>query len=169
MENRSYSSIYRIVHWAIAVLFTLLLVTIFLRLTWMNKYNVATIIVDQFANTEQHVSEDQAIALAKKIREPMWDWHIYLGYALVGLFAIRSILPAFGQMKFQNPMQKALSTKAKFRVDVFLLLWLVVLSLISGMLLSMDLGVKDRWSRSTNLALLLSGIHCCAFVVVGVG
>lgn len=28
-------------HWAIAVTFLLLLITIFLRLTWMNKFNMA--------------------------------------------------------------------------------------------------------------------------------
>ena len=51
MEKRSYPAIYRIVHWAIAVSFMLLLITIFLRLTWMNKYNVAAIIQDQLAVT----------------------------------------------------------------------------------------------------------------------
>lgn len=136
MENRSYPAVYRIVHWAIAVSFGLLLITIFLRLTWMNKYNVATIIQDQLANTEQYVSEDQAIALAKKIRQPMWDWHIYTGYVLVGLFAIRSMLPAFGQMKFQDPMEKALSTKAKFRKWTYLFFYgFVLVSLATGLLI----------------------------------
>jgi len=136
MENRSYPAVYRIVHWALAVSFILLLVTIFLRLTWMNKYNVATIIQDQLANTEQHVSEDQAIALAKKIRQPMWDWHIYTGYALVGLFAIRFLLPAFGKMKFQNPMEKALTTAEKFRKWTYLIFYgSVLVSLVTGLLI----------------------------------
>ncbi len=65
MEKRTYSAVYRIVHWAIAVSFVLLIITIFLRTTWMNKYNVAAIIEDQLANTEQHISQDQAIVLAK--------------------------------------------------------------------------------------------------------
>ena len=52
MENLKYSKIYRIIHWAIAVSFLLLLVTIFLRLTWMNKNNVAAIIQDYLSGTD---------------------------------------------------------------------------------------------------------------------
>ena len=61
MEKRSYPAIYRIVHWAIAVSFMLLLITIFLRLTWMNKYNVAAIIQDQLAVTGQQLSQDLSL------------------------------------------------------------------------------------------------------------
>lgn len=164
MENRNYPTIYRIVHWAIAVSFTLLLITIFLRLTWMNKYNVATIIQDQLANTEQHVSEDQAIALAKKIRQPMWDWHIYTGYVLVGLFAIRFMLPAFGKMKFQNPMEKALSTADKFRKWTYLLFYgLVVVSLSSGLLIVW--GPKE-WKGSLEEVHELGVYYLVAFITV---
>ena len=136
IEKKSYSAIYRIVHWAIAVSFVLLLVTIFLRLTWMNKNNMAAIIQDQLATTQQHVSQDQAIALAKKIRQPMWDWHIYMGYVLAGLFTLRSMLPVFGHMKFQNPMEKGLSTTSKFRKWTYLLFYgFVVISLVTGVLI----------------------------------
>ena len=136
MENRNYPAVYRIVHWAIAASFLLLLVTIFLRLTWMNKYNVAAIIQDQLAVTQQHISEDQAIALAKKIRQPMWDWHIYTGYALVGLFAFRFTLPAFGRMQFQNPLGKGLAPEAKFRKWIHLIFYgSVVISLATGLLI----------------------------------
>ena len=100
IEKTKYSKIYRIIHWAIAVTFILLLITIFLRLTWMNKNNVAGIIEDFLGDTGQSLSQDQLIVLAKKIRKPMWDWHLYLGYVLTGLFCIRIILPLFGEMKF---------------------------------------------------------------------
>src|SRR3546814_7015300 len=88
MEQTKYSKVYRIVHWAIAISFLLLLITIFLRLTWMNKFNMAAIIQDYLVGTGQTLSEEQIIALAKKIRQPMWDWHVYIGYVLVGLFSI---------------------------------------------------------------------------------
>ena len=115
MENKEYSKVYRIIHWAIAISFLLLLITIFLRLTWLNKNNVAAIIQDYLSTTNQKLTHDEAIILAKKIRKPMWDWHIYLGYVLTGLFTIRFILPAFGQMKIQNPLDKSLSAKMKFQ------------------------------------------------------
>lgn len=164
MEKRSYPAVYRIVHWAIAVSFVLLIITIFLRSTWMNKYNVAAIIQDQLANTEQHVSEDQAIALAKKIRQPMWDWHIYTGYVLTGLFALRFMLPAFGRMKFQNPLGKGLSATAKFKKWSYLVFYaFVVVSLATGLLIVW--GPK-AWKEPLEQVHLLGIYYLLAFIAV---
>ncbi|MCK6649461.1 MAG: cytochrome b/b6 domain-containing protein [Bacteroidia bacterium] len=79
MEQTKYSKVYRIIHWATAISFILLLLTIFLRLTWLNKFNVAAIIQDYLSGTDQVLSQEQLTALAKKIRQPMWDWHMYIG------------------------------------------------------------------------------------------
>ena len=142
MVNTKYSKIYRIIHWAIAVSFLLLLITIFLRLTWMNKYNVAEIIQNYLSGTDQVLTQDQLIALAKKIRQPMWDWHIYLGYVLVGLFSIRFILPAFGHMRIQNPLTKNLSLKERFQKWAYIIFYIcVVVSLVTGLII--ELGPKE--------------------------
>ncbi len=142
MEKTNYSNVYRIIHWTIAFTFILLLITIFLRLTWMNKYNMAAIIQEYLSNTEQVLSQDQTIALAKKIRQPMWNWHIYMGYALVGLFSIRFMLPAFGHMKFQNPFGKKLSIKMKFQKWTYLIFYAcVIVSLTTGLII--ELGPKE--------------------------
>lgn len=136
MEKRDYSKIYRIIHWAIAISFMLLLITIFLRSTWMNKYNVAAIIENYLADTDQFLSQDQLIVLAKKIRSPMWIWHIYLGYVLTGLFSLRFILPLFGKMKFQNPFKKQQSAKGKVKKWIYLIFYgCVVISLTTGLII----------------------------------
>jgi cytochrome b561 len=164
MEHTKYSKVYRIIHWAIAISFMLLLITIFLRLTWMNKYNVAAIIQDYLIGTGQKLSEDQLITLAKKIRQPMWDWHIYIGYALVGLFSISFILPAFGQMKFQNPFGKNLSTKMKFQKWTYIIFYLcVIVSLITGLII--ELGPKELKKPMEEIHIL--GIYyLVAFIVI---
>lgn len=129
-------------HWAIAISFLLLLITIFLRLTWMNKYNVAAIIQAYLSDTGQVLSQDQLISLAKKIREPMWVWHTYIGYVLVGLFCIRFTLPAIGHMKIQNPMAKNLSAKMKFQKWTYILFYFcVIVSLVTGLII--ELGPKE--------------------------
>jgi len=164
MEKRTYSAVYRIVHWAIAVSFVLLIITIFLRTTWMNKYNVAAIIEDQLANTEQHISQDQAIVLAKKIRQPMWDWHIYTGYVLTGLFALRFMLPVFGQMKFQDPLGKGLSTTARFRRWSYLVFYaFVVISLATGLLIVWG---PEAWGKPLEQVHVLGIYYLLAFIVV---
>ena len=142
MENTRYSKVYRIIHWAIAVSFLLLLITIFLRLTWMNKNNVAAIIQEYLSGIGQNLSQDQLITLAKKIRQPMWNWHIYIGYVLVGLFCIRFLLPVFGHMKFQNPFAKNLSTKMKFQKWTYIIFYVcVIVSLITGLII--EFGPKE--------------------------
>lgn len=142
MEIKDYSKIYRIIHWTMAITFALLLITIFLRMTWMNKYNVAAIIQSNLNNTDQLLSQEQIISIAKQIREPMWKWHIYLGYLLTGLFSLRFMLPLFGKMKFQNPFQKNQSTKQKLIKWVYLIFYLcVITSLFTGLV--MKFGAKE--------------------------
>lgn len=142
MANKKYSKIYRIIHWAIAVSFLVLLITIFLRLTWMNKNNVAAIIQDYLSGTDQVLSQDQLIILAKKIRQPMWNWHIYIGYVLTGLFSLRFTLPLFGHMRLQNPFVKNLSIKEKFKKWSYLIFYLcVVISLVTGLII--EFGPKE--------------------------
>ena len=104
METVKYSKTYRILHWAIAVTFLLLLITIFLRMTWMNKYNMADIIQTYLSGTDQSLSREQLIDLAKQIRKPMWNWHVYLGYVLVGLFSLRFLLPFFWNYEDSKPV-----------------------------------------------------------------
>lgn len=162
--EKSYSKTYRIIHWAIAISFMLLLITIFLRLTWMNKFHMADIIGLYLSEHELSLSEDQLIVLAKQIRRPMWQWHIYIGYALVALFSIRFILPAFGKMTFQNPFNKALSIKERFQYWVYIVFYVcVTASLITGLII--ELGPKalrkqvEDWHK-------LSIYYLVAFIVI---
>lgn len=134
MEKSAYSRIYRIIHWAIAITFLLLLVTIFLRSTWMNKNSMASIIDTFLSGVDVKLSQQQLVVLAKQIREPMWIWHLYFGYMLVGLFTIRFSLPLIGEMKFQNPLTKSLTVKERFKKWTYIIFYLcVVISLITGL------------------------------------
>ena len=143
METRNYSKIYRILHWLIAITFLLLLLTIFLRKTWMEKNHVAGIIQDFLAkNNQPALSEDDAILLAKKIRKPMWNWHIYFGYVLTGLYCIRLAVPFFGEMKFSSPFKSGLDTKTKFQYWVYLVFYVcTAISLVTGLFI--EFGPKD--------------------------
>ena len=164
MEGKNYSKIYRIMHWLIAISFLLLLLTIFLRLTWLNKYNVAAIIQEYLVGTGQTLSEEQLIKLAKKIRAPMWQWHIYFGYVLVGLYTIRLLLPAFGHMKFQNPNAKNLSTVMKVQRWSYLVFYVfVVISLVTGLVI--ELGPKEFKEPMEEIH-VLGLYYLLAFIVI---
>lgn len=143
METRNYSKVYRILHWLIAFSFIFLLITIFLRKTWMEKNHVAEIIQAFLADKSYPaLPEDDAILLAKKIRKPMWDWHIYLGYVLTCLYCIRLAVPFFGEMKFSSPFKAGLDMKTKFQFWVYLVFYVcTAVSLITGLII--EFGPKE--------------------------
>lgn len=151
-------------HAAIGITFLLLLLTIFLRLTWMNKYNVAAIIQGYLSGTDLVLSQDQTIVLAKKIRQPMWQWHIYLGYILTGLFALRFALPIFGHMKFQIPFGGSQTTKQKFQKWTYILLYVcVVVSLITGLLIVWG---PTTWKKPIEAIHVLGLYYLIGFIIL---
>ena len=130
----------------------------------MNKYNVAAIIDDYLIGTNQSLSQDQLIILAKKIRQPMWDWHIYLGYVLVGLFGIRFLLPLFGVMKIQNPFDKNSSAKMKFKKWTYIIFYVcVIVSLVTGLII--ELGPKD-FKKPMEEIHVLGIYYLIAFIII---
>lgn len=137
MKTKRYSALYRILHWAIALSFVLLIVTIFLRLTWMNKYTMANIMGDFLKdNTDVHLSHDQLILMAKQIRINMWVWHFYIGYVLTGLFVVRFALPLFGHVKFQNPLESGLTKVMRLQRWMYIVFYIcVVITLVTGFFL----------------------------------
>lgn len=167
METVKYSKTYRILHWGIAITFMLLLFTIFLRLTWMNKNNMADIIQTYLQGTDQSLSDAQLISLAKQIRKPMWDWHIYLGYILAGLFALRFTLPLFGTMKIQNPLVKSLSLKQKFQKWTYIIFYVcIVISIVTGLII--QLGPKDLKASMESIH-VLGTYYLIAFIAIHLG
>ena len=164
MKNRNHSLIFGIIHWAIAICIIIILITIFLRLNWMNKNHLAGIIQNYLSTTNQSLTQDQLIQLAKQIRKPMWNWHIYIGYVLVGLFSIRFFLPLFGTMKFKNPFNKELNFKEKFRFWIYIVFYIgIILSLTTGMII--ELGPKDLKKPIESIH-VLSNYYLIAFIIL---
>jgi cytochrome b561 len=167
MTNRDYPVIYRIMHWAIALCMLFLLLTIILRSTWFDKNHLADIIQKYLATTDKSLSDDEINMLAKKIRKPMWDWHIYSGYVLTGLFSIRLLLPFFGKMKFSNPFNKELRLKEKFQYWVYLIFYMcLAISLITGLV--MEFGPKSVKGIMENIH-VLSIYYVIAFLIIHIG
>lgn len=133
----------------------------------MNKDNVADIIQSYLTTTDQLLTRDQAIVLAKQIRKPMWQWHIYLGYVLTGLYAIRIALPFLGHMKFSNPFSSGLSMKVKFQYWVYLVFYsCVAVSLTTGLFI--EFGPKDLKEPMEEIH-ILSIYYLLTFIVIHLG
>lgn len=174
MENKNYSKLYRLMHWAIALCMMFLLLTIFLRMGWMNKNNMALIMRDYLIENDIKLTDDQLIDMAKKVRKPMWQWHIWIGYVLVVLYSIRLMLPFFGEMKITNPLKKDFSFKQKIQYWSYLIFHVCVsASLITGILivwgpdsmheLSEEIHVLSLYYLLTFIALHFSGVLIAEF------
>jgi len=167
MENRNYPLIYRIMHWAIAITMLLILFTIFLRLTWMNRDNMANIIKNYLSTTDKTLSEKEIMTLARQIRKPMWDWHIYLGYVMTGLYILRISLPFLGQMKYSNPLRKELSGKLKFQFWVYIVFYLcLATSLFTGLMIEFGPESLEKPMEEIHV---LSIYYLVTFLILHIG
>lgn len=84
-----YSPPLRIWHWLNAVAVTGLLGTFFLRKTFLSWRDNSAIIVEKLSSLGVEVTAEQAKLVAKAIRAPMWEWHIFFGVMLALLLLFR--------------------------------------------------------------------------------
>ena len=135
----------------------------------MNKNHVSQIIQTYISTIGVSLTQEQSITLAKAIREPMWEWHIKIGYILTALFSIRFLLPLIGSCKFSNPFQKLLSAKEKFQFSVYIVFYAcIVITLTTGLLIehgpksitdtAEDIHVLSIYYLITYLILHLGGV-----------
>jgi len=133
LENKNFSLTHRLLHWLIAFAILFLMFTVFLRLTWMEKNSVAAILQDNLKALNISINQDDAIKIAKQIRKPMWDWHIYTGYFLIGLYVLRLINLYFWGIIFPNPFHRASNLKQKIQGWTSIIFYfLLSISLITG-------------------------------------
>lgn len=136
MKKRKFTVLFRIMHWTMAVSVCLILVTVFLRIYWMNKDHIAGILNSGLTELNITLTKEQLTKIAKQIRKPMWNWHVYIGYVLTGLFIVRLMLPVVGQMKFSNPFSKISTGKEKIQSWIYLIYYTGLgITLITGIII----------------------------------
>ncbi|MBU0631561.1 cytochrome b/b6 domain-containing protein [bacterium] len=89
---KKWSMNFRIWHWVNAIVVLGLIGTVLLRKGFLSYKTNAQIILDKLSSIDVSITLDQAKSIAKAIREPMWEWHIILGYALAFLVVYRIVL-----------------------------------------------------------------------------
>ena len=150
-------------HWAIAFCMLFMLFTIFLRLTWMNKIHVSEILNTELTQRDISLSPDELVLIAKKIRKPMWNWHVYIGYVLIGLYGLRLILPFFDEMKFKSP-KRELTLKNKFKRWTYLFFYIgLTLILATGFLI---VNGPAEWKKGLESIHELSLYYILTFIVI---
>ena len=92
MSRPLYSRSFRLWHWLNAVIVLGLLGTVLLRKTFLSYKTNGAVIQEELAKLGNDITLDAAKAIAKTLREPMWDWHYIMGFALAALLLWRILL-----------------------------------------------------------------------------
>ncbi len=159
---KKWSRSFRIWHWLNAAVILGLLGTVFLRKTFLSYKENAQIIVDKLVDQNITLTLDQAKDVAKAIRDPMWDWHIYLGYALAFLVVYR-ILLFFTQSGRQSFRFSELALHHKLVSALYIVLYAALfLMATSGLVMHFhtELGVMKETAHT------LKELHEAVFNVI---
>lgn len=82
----------RLWHWANALVIIGLLLTVLLRKTFLSWRTNSVLIETKLQESGTVITPELAKDIAVAIRNPLWDWHIYLGFALSALFIGRLLV-----------------------------------------------------------------------------
>lgn len=127
----------------------------------MDKQHVGKIVQEQLLAIGTVISGEQAVIIGKAVRSPLWDWHIYFGFAITALLVFRLLMIVKNGFGFDN------NPKMKLVYSLYKIVYVMLLLLsISGLSLYFKLGgdMKDT----------IEGVHLYigwtlfAFVVIHV-
>ncbi|MBW7870283.1 MAG: cytochrome b/b6 domain-containing protein [Flavobacteriia bacterium] len=147
-KTEKFTALHRALHWLTALAITVLFLTGFLRMTWMDKKKVAEII----ASKTDALSGDEMISIAKAVREPMWEWHVIFAYVMITVFAARLIYMAVKGIRFPNPFDSKISIGERFQgISYVYFYFLVAGSVLTGICLKF--GFFDEFHKQ------IEGVH----------
>ncbi len=89
----------RIWHWSTFVIIMGSLITVLLAKTMLNTRSNIPLVQQSLQQSNVTVTADQAKSVAHAFNDKVWNWHIYLGYVLAGLFLFRIVFEFFQPKK----------------------------------------------------------------------
>ncbi len=151
----------RIWHWSNALIISGLLATVLLRKTFLSWRINAALIEEKVNASGVVITSDLAKEIAVAMRDKLWQWHIYLGFALAALLAYRvgiaimvekrwSFLDAIRDLtkikQFPKAQQKSAVHHALVRSLYTLFYLATAIMVISGLLMvfSTELGIAKE-------------------------
>lgn len=97
-----YTAAFRIWHWLNAIVVLGLVGTVLLRKGFLSYRTNSEIIMTKLTDMNVDIFKEDAVAIAKAIRAPMWEWHLILGYALAFLVVYRIALLFFDKSQKES-------------------------------------------------------------------
>lgn len=136
LREKKFNLIHRVLHWSIALGILFLIITVWLRSGWMSKNHIATIVQQNLTKSGYNISDKEAAEIGKEVRNSMWQWHIIVGYVLIGLYVLRMLVIAKQGIAYKNPLTVGISGKEKFKSWLYIIFYvLLAVSLITGFII----------------------------------
>lgn len=120
--TKKFTVFHRFLHWLMAIAMTILFITGFLRMNWMNKHHIVSIIESK----TDLIPKETMTAIATAIRDPMWEWHVIFAYVMVLAFLARIVYMLIRGIRFPNPLKKHLSFKERLQGLTYLYFYIFV-------------------------------------------
>ena len=137
-SNSKFTAIHRSLHWIMALAMPVLFITGFLRMYWMNKNHVVSVIESKTAATP--ITKDIMTDIAKTLRAPMWEWHEIFAYVMIIAFVARIGYMIAKGIRFPNPFAKTQPAKVRFQGFTYIYFYaFVFVSAVTGSLIQYHL------------------------------
>lgn len=141
--EEKFTAAHRVLHWFTALSMTILFLTGFLRMYWMGKLAVA----DAIASQGIEVSKEQAKAVYKALREPMWEWHIIFAYVMIAVFVLRILYMLFNGPRFASPFRSQRPLKIRLQAFTYVYFYaFILISILTGISLRYSLFLEWKGS-----------------------
>ncbi len=164
IRKSKFSTFHRVLHWSIALCISLLLLTILLRMGWLNKYHLASILDHQLSMRGVQLSDSELITISKQIRQPMWRWHVWAGYTLTGLYAVRLLFTAIAGPQFGLPWHPHTTLRERIQSWSYIAFYLfIAASLFTGLLI--EHGPQD-WRKDIEAVHSLALWYLVTFICI---
>ncbi|MGE4396910.1 MAG: cytochrome b/b6 domain-containing protein [Sulfurimonas sp.] len=172
-----YTAIFRVWHWLNAIVILGLVGTVLLRKGFLSYRTNSEVIMTKLSDIGVEIFKEDAVAIAKAIRAPMWEWHLILGYALAFLVVYRIALFFFDKSQKENFASLDLHKKGVNSL-YYILYATIIFMTLSGfaMYLKEELALADATVKSIkelhelvyNYFLIFIPLHVAGVVVADI-
>ena len=175
MSEKRFNLANRLIHWAIALSVFFLLLTVLLRMGWMNKDSMGMILKHSLEMKGIQLSESDAANIGKDLRRPMWNYHVITGYVLIGLYLLRIVITMFQGIAFKNPFSKLVGAKDRFKSLLYILFYILfAASLFTGFMVvngpkEMTEGMEFLHVKSLYYMVIFIVLHIGGVLIADMG
>lgn len=141
--KQKFTPLHRLLHWIMVIAMPILFITGFLRMYWMNKHHIVSIIESK----TDLIPKETMTEIAKSIREPMWEWHFIFAHVMIFAFLARLIYMLVKGIRFPNPFKSNQPFKERLQGVTYIYFYVFVfISVVTG--ICIEKGFFPEWKAN---------------------